>query len=153
VWLDVAGFVVAAIALVWGIYRDVAARRERRKRQELEDQLREQQEEHEAQIQRPEIIVTIGTVARSERGTQVSVVLTNKGPTLAREVTFGLRVYDEELQTVLEIPARGIDETVTHDIFLPQAVEERMLAREDQLRGIAVPWARFSDKRGREYEV
>jgi hypothetical protein len=135
--VGVAGVVLAALALVW-------ARSKRRRRNELE-----------AELQRPEVVVKMTAYGRESGGLKrirTNVIVTNKGPTVARDVRFGLRLYDEELLAE-QLPVLGIDETRRVSVFVPRKFEDGMQARQARLEDVAFAWARFTDNRGRQREV
>jgi hypothetical protein len=142
--VGVVGFVVGAIGLAWGILRDIVARRERRRREELA-----------AELQRPEVVVKMTAHGRESGGLErirATVVVTNKGPTVARDARFGLRLYDEELPAG-QVPVLGIDETHRASVFVPRKLEDRMQGGRARLEEAAYAWARFIDKHGRQREV
>jgi len=138
------GVVVGVIGFAWGVFRDIAARRERGRREELE-----------AELQQPEVVVKMAAHGRESGGLErirATVVVTNKGPTVARDARFGLRLYNEELPAG-QVPVLGIDQTHRVSVFLPRKLEDRMQARQARLEDAAFAWARFTDKRGRQREV
>jgi hypothetical protein len=142
--VGVAGVVVGAIALAWGIFRHIAARRERARREELETEL-----------QRPEVVVKLSAYGRESDGLQriqATVAVANKGPSVARDVRFGLKLYDEDVPAGA-VPVLGIDESHRAYVFLPRKLEAQMRARRARLDDAAFAWARFTDNRGRHREV
>jgi hypothetical protein len=135
--IGVVGVVLAAIGLVW-------AGRERRRRKDLE-----------AELQRPEVVVKMTAYGRESGGLKrirTNVIVANKGPTAARNVRFGLRLFEEELLAE-QVPVLGIDETRQVSVFVPRKLEDRMRAGNARLEEAAFAWARFTDNRGRQREV
>jgi hypothetical protein len=135
--VGLAGVVLAAIGLAWAL-------RERARRKQLQ-----------AELQRPQVVVKLTAYGRESGGLkriQTNVVVTNKGPTAARDVRFGLRLYEEELLAE-QVPALGIDETRRVSVFVPRKLENRMRARQARLEDAASAWARFTDNRGSQREV
>jgi hypothetical protein len=139
-----AGLVIGVVGIVVGVIGLALAARERRKRRELD-----------AELRRPEVVVKMAARGRESAGLkriQASVAVTNKGATAATDVGFGLRVYEEELQAD-HIRALGIDETRQVSVFVPIKLEERLQARHARLEDAACAWARFTDNRGRRREI
>jgi hypothetical protein len=142
--VGIAGVAVGAIGLAWGIVRHIAARRERARREELE-----------AELQRPEVVVKLSAYGRESNGLQriqATVAVANKGPTMARDVRFGLKLYDDDVPAG-EVPVLGIDESQRASVFVPRKLEAQMRARRARLEDAAFAWARFTDNRGRHREV
>jgi hypothetical protein len=136
--------VIGVVGIVVGVIGLALAARERRKRRELD-----------AELRRPEVVVKLGARGRESEGLkriQANVTVSNKGATAATDVRFGLKVYDEELQAD-HIPALGIDETRQVSVFVPVKLEERLQARHARLEDTACAWARFTDNRGRRREI
>jgi CARDB len=139
-----AGLVIAVVGVVVGTIGLVLAVRERRKRRELD-----------AELRRPEVVVKMAARGREAEGLkriQARVAVTNKGATAATDVRLGLRVYEEELQAD-QIPELGIDETRQVSVFVPIKLEERLQARHARLEDAACGWARYTDNRGRRREI
>jgi hypothetical protein len=139
-----AGLVVGVVGVVVGAIGLALAFRERGKRRELD-----------AELRRPEVVVKMAARGRESDGLkriQASVTVTNKGATPASDVSFGLKVYDEELQAD-QIPELGVDETRQVGVFVPIKLEERLQARHARLEEAARGWARYTDDRGRRHEI
>ena len=135
---------MGAIGLAWGTFRNIVARRERARRLELETEL-----------QRPGVVVKLSAYGRESDGrqrVQATVAVANKGPSVARDVRFGLKLYDEDVP-VGEVPVLGIDESHRAYVFVPRKLEDQMRARRARLDDAAFAWARFTDNRGRHREV
>jgi hypothetical protein len=142
--VGIAGVGVGAIGLAWGIFRHIAARRERARREELE-----------AELQRPEVVVKLSAHGRESDGLQriqATVAVANRGPSVASDVRFGLKLYDQDVP-VGEVPVLGIDESHRASVFVPRKLEDQMRARGARLEDSAFAWARFTDNRGRHREV
>jgi hypothetical protein len=78
-----AGLLIGAVGIVIGVIGLVLAARERRKRRELD-----------AELRRPEVVVKLAARGRESEGLkriQASRAVTNMGATVATEVRFGLR--------------------------------------------------------------
>jgi hypothetical protein len=137
-----AGLVIGVVGIVVGVIGLALAARERRKRRELDAELRR-------------AVVKMAARGRESEGLkriQASVAVTNKGATAATDVRFGLRVYEEELQAD-HIPELGIDETRRVSVYVPTKLEDRLQARHARLEDAAFAWARFTDNRGRRREI
>lgn len=92
--------VIGAVGVGWGIFRDIAARRDRRRREEVEAQLREEREKREALLGRAgRGSADVGLHKRSRRRARRARQrrCREQGQHIARDVTFGLRYGDEEL--------------------------------------------------------
>jgi hypothetical protein len=142
--VGIAGVAIGAIGLAWGLVRHVAARRDRARREELE-----------AELQRPEVVVKLSAYGRESNGLQriqATVAVANKGPTMASDVRFGLKVYGDDVPAG-ELPVLGIDESHRASVFLPRKLEAQMRNRGARLEDAAYAWARFTDNRGRHREV
>jgi hypothetical protein len=80
------------------------------------------------------------------------VAVANKGPSVARDVRFGLKLYDEDVRAG-EVPVLGVDDSHRAYVFVPRKLEARMRNRGARLDDAAFAWARFTDNRGRHREV
>jgi hypothetical protein len=142
--VGIAGVAVGAIGLAWGTLRHIAARRERARREELE-----------AELQRPEVVVKLSAHGRESDGLQriqATVAVANKGPSVARDVRFGLKLYGDDVPAG-EVPVLGIDDSQRAYVFVPRKLEAQMRNRGARLDDAAFAWARFTDNRGRHREV
>ena len=138
------GLVVGVVGVFVGAIGLAVALRERKKRRELD-----------AELRRPEVGVKMAARGRESDGLkriQASLAVTNKGATPATDVRFGLRVYEEELQAD-QIAELGVDETCQVAVFVPIKLEERLQARHARLEEAARGRARYTDNRGRRHEI
>jgi ABC transporter DrrB family efflux protein len=129
------GLIVGVVGALVGAIGLAPAFRARGKRRELD-----------AELRRPEVGVKMAARGRESEGLnriQASVAVTNMGATVATEVRFGLRVYEEELQAD-HIPELGIDETRQLSVFVPIKREERLQAHHARLEDAAFAGWRFT---------
>jgi hypothetical protein len=131
---------------------------ERRRRQRAEDE----QAELQRKLDAPEVTVDYGGYSREIGGLGrlvVKVVFVNKGPSVAKDVEFGVRLGSYEGKAGpgghgKTVAAVAPNEVLNWRVVVPQSAEARHL-RADQLRveDVALVWARFVNKRGIAHEV
>lgn len=141
---------IGVAGAAWGVYRDIVARRDRRRRVELEARLAE-----------PDVDVRLdqGSVAHGlDNSIQVIVGIENKGQTMAKDVTYGLRYGERELaaggyEAGHRVPFLSPGETDSSLVFIHLDIVQALRMRQERLTDTMVPWARFADKLGNEYEI
>ena len=155
--------IIGAVGVCWGVYRDVSARKDRRRREEAETLLRVEREKREVRLTEPDIEVRLGGYGPEGGGVGamlVSVIVANKGQHVARDVTFGLRYGDIELPAgpggttgggMIAVLAAG--ERRNWSARVEPSLLGQLRAREKRLEAVMTPWVRYSDKLGNEYEL
>jgi hypothetical protein len=159
--VDVVFGAIAALGVIYGIARDVAARRERRRRELAEEQLRNEREEREARLAEPDIEVRMSGYSSEAGGVGailVTVVVDNKGQHIARDLTFGLRYRDQELVagpggTPRPLPILASGDSERWTVRIEPKLVQQLRASEERIEAVMVPWARFSGKLGNQYAV
>jgi hypothetical protein len=99
--VEAASLLIGGAGLAWGVYSHLDARRERRRREAADDARGEEERarleaerESETASRRPRLAVGFTNrppQSRADRAARVDLRVENKGPTLAQDVTFGLR--------------------------------------------------------------
>ena len=148
---------------MYGIARDITARRERRRREDAEADLRRERERREARLFEPDIEVRTAGHTPEEGGVGamlVSVIIANKGDQVAKDVTFGIRYLDQELRAGPggttgggTIPILAAGERRNWSARIEPRLLGQLRAKQERIEAVTVPWARFSDKLGNEYTV
>jgi hypothetical protein len=117
--------------------------------------------ELQARLDAPELTVNYAGYGREPGGLQrlmIKVTLTNKGPTVAKDVEFGVHVGSWEGQAgpsgiahTAAVVAPG--EQLVWPVLVPPEVERAQLRHQLRVDDEARPWIRFVDKRGELHEV
>lgn len=131
---------------------------ERRRRQSTE----RDQAALQTRLDAPEVTVDYDGYTREDGGLQrliVKVMLANKGPNVAKDVEFGVRLGSYEGKAgpgphATTAAAVAPNDTLSWRVVVPLSAEATHLrANELRVEDVARPWARFVDKRGIPREV
>jgi hypothetical protein len=161
-WLSitiaVGGVLIAAAGLVRGEVRANRAQRDERRERSARQKAEAGRDALEATVQAPEVVVEYvgGGVDDYNRPGDVEVYLrlVNLGPTIAKDVCFGIRVDAwQGCATTVDgarvTPAVGVDKTLDGWLLLPQSLN----VGEDPQQHITALWAEWHDKRGTAHKA
>jgi hypothetical protein len=163
-WLSIVFGIFGVVGVLVAVAGELRARRERAQRHAAERR-RAAAERERAQLQAlldaPEMTVDYAGYSREPGGLQrlmIKVTLTNKGPTVAKHVEFGVHLGSWEGQAgpngiAQAAAAVAPGEQLVWRVLVPPEVERAQLRHQLRVEDEARPWIRFVDKRGDLHQV